>query len=183
LKFSKARIGFQKRKSAARTGAAKAYAVDVSNYADVQRIGEQILSNFERVNILVNNAGVTRDMLSMAMSPEDWDVVLKTNLKGAFNFVQAVQRSMIKQRHGRIINISSVIGLRMRSPLATSPLIRPARYRKKFQSRFRNEFHSSAWELRRTLRRQWLCGVVRSKLHHRSSALRGRRNSSVISSF
>ena len=87
----------------ARTGAAKAYAVDVSNYADVQRIGEQILSNFERVNILVNNTGVTRDMLSMAMSPEDWDVVLKTNLKGAFNFVQAVQRSMIKQRHGRIL--------------------------------------------------------------------------------
>ena len=56
----------------------------------------------------MNNAGVTRDMLSMAMSPEDWDVVLNTNLKGAFNFVQAVQRSMIKQRHGRIINISSV---------------------------------------------------------------------------
>jgi len=59
LKFSKARIGFQKRKSTPRTGAAKAYAVDVSNHADVQRIGEQILSNFERVNILVNNAGVT----------------------------------------------------------------------------------------------------------------------------
>jgi len=92
----------------ARTGAAKAYAIDVSNHTDGQRIGEQILSNFERVNILVNNAGVMRDMLSMAMSPEDWDVVLNTNLKGAFNFVQAVQRSMIKQRHGRIINISSV---------------------------------------------------------------------------
>ena len=92
-------------------GAAKGYAVDVSNHADVQRIGEQILSDFERVNILVNNAGVTRDMLSMAMSPEDWDVVLNTNLKGAFNFVQAVQRSMIKQRNGRIINISSVSGL------------------------------------------------------------------------
>src|SRR5438105_7820254 len=58
---------------------------------------------FRGVNILVNNAGVTRDMLSMAMSPEDWDVVLNTNLKGAFNFVQAVQRSMIKQRHGRIL--------------------------------------------------------------------------------
>jgi len=140
----------------ARTGAAKAYAIDVSNHTDAQRIGEQILSNFERVNILVNNAGVMRDMLSMAMSPEDWDVVLNTNLKGVFNFVQAVQRSMIKQRHGRIINISSVIGLRMRSPLATSPLIRPARYRKKFKSRFRNEFRSSASELRRTLRRQWL---------------------------
>jgi 3-oxoacyl-[acyl-carrier protein] reductase len=63
------------------------------------------------VDILVNNAGITRDMLSMRMTSEDWDVVLNTNLTGAFNFVQAVQRSMIKQRSGRIINISSVVGL------------------------------------------------------------------------
>ena len=97
--------------NAAQTGAAKAYAVDVSNHADVQRIGEQVLSDFGQVDILVNNAGITRDMLSMRMTPEDWDVVLNTNLKGAFNFVQAAQRSMIKQRSGRIINISSVIGL------------------------------------------------------------------------
>ena len=60
--------------NAARAGAAKAYGVDVSNHTDVQRIGEQILNDFGRVNIPVNNAGVTRDMLSMAMSPEDWDV-------------------------------------------------------------------------------------------------------------
>ena len=97
--------------NAAQTGAAKAYAVDVSNHANVQRIGEQVLSDFGRVDILVNNAGITRDMLSLRMTPEDWDVVLNTNLKGAFNFVQTVQRSMIKQRSGRIINISSVIGL------------------------------------------------------------------------
>ena len=97
--------------NAAQAGAAKAYAVDVSNHADVQRIGEQVLSDFGRVDILVNNAGITRDMLSMRMTPEDWDVVVNTNLKGAFNFVQTVQRSMIKQRSGRIINISSVIGL------------------------------------------------------------------------
>jgi 3-oxoacyl-[acyl-carrier protein] reductase len=97
--------------NAAQKGAAKAYAVDVSNHADVQRIGKQILSDFGQVDILVNNAGITRDMLSMRMTPEDWDVVLNTNLKGAFNFVQTVQRSMIKQRSGRIINISSVIGL------------------------------------------------------------------------
>jgi 3-oxoacyl-[acyl-carrier protein] reductase len=97
--------------NAGQTGGAKAYAVDVSNHADVQRIGEQILSDFGHVDILVNNAGITRDMLSMRMKPEDWDVVLNTNLKGAFNFVQTVQRSMIKQRTGRIINISSVIGL------------------------------------------------------------------------
>jgi 3-oxoacyl-[acyl-carrier protein] reductase len=97
--------------NAGREGAAKAYAVDVSNHADVQRIGAQILSDFGRVDILVNNAGITRDMLSMRMTSEDWDVVLNTNLTGAFNFVQAVQRSMIKQRSGRIINISSVVGL------------------------------------------------------------------------
>lgn len=97
--------------NASRDEAAKAYAVDVANHSDVQRIGEQVLNDFGRVDILVNNAGVTRDALTMRMSPKDWDLVLNTNLKGAFNFVQAVQRAMIKQRSGRIINISSVIGL------------------------------------------------------------------------
>jgi 3-oxoacyl-[acyl-carrier protein] reductase len=97
--------------NAARADAAKAYSVDVSDHAAVQTAGAQILEDFGRVDILVNNAGVTRDGLSMRMSPEDWDTVLNTNLKGAFNFVQAIQRSMIKQRSGRIINISSVIGL------------------------------------------------------------------------
>jgi 3-oxoacyl-[acyl-carrier protein] reductase len=77
----------------------------------VQEAGTRILEDFGRVDILVNNAGVTRDTLLMRMSPEDWDTVLNTNLRGAFNFTQAVQRSMIKQRSGRIINISSVIGL------------------------------------------------------------------------
>ena len=97
--------------NAARADAAKAYSVDVSDHPGVQEIGAQILEDFGRVDILINNAGVTRDGLSMRMSIEDWDTVLNTNLKGAFNFVQAVQRSMIKQRSGRIINISSVIGL------------------------------------------------------------------------
>jgi 3-oxoacyl-[acyl-carrier protein] reductase len=97
--------------NAARARAAKPYAVDVSDHTEVQKIGEAILNDFGRIDILVNNAGVTRDMLSMWMSTDDWDVVLNTNLKGAFNFVQAVQRSMIKQRNGRIVNISSVSGL------------------------------------------------------------------------
>lgn len=97
--------------NATRAGAARAYSVDVSDHAAVQAAGAQILEDFGRVDILVNNAGVTRDGLSMRMSVEDWDTVLNTNLKGAFNFVQAIQRSMIKQRSGRIINISSVIGL------------------------------------------------------------------------
>ena len=97
--------------NATRANTAKAYAVDVSDHARVQQVGARILEEFGRVDILVNNAGVTRDGLSMRMSIDDWDTVLNTNLKGAFNFAQAVQRSMIKQRSGRIINISSVIGL------------------------------------------------------------------------
>ena len=97
--------------NASHNGAAKAYAVDVSDHAEVQKIGERILADFGRADILVNNAGVTRDTLSMRMSPQDWDFVLNTNLKGAFNFAQALQRSMVKQRSGRIINISSVIGI------------------------------------------------------------------------
>jgi 3-oxoacyl-[acyl-carrier protein] reductase len=97
--------------NSARPDSARAYAVDVSDHAAVQAVGARILEEFGRADILVNNAGVTRDGLSMRMSVEDWDTVLNTNLKGAFNFVQAIQRSMIKQRSGRIINISSVIGL------------------------------------------------------------------------
>ena len=97
--------------NAARADAAKAYAIDVADHAAAQKIGAQILEDFGRVDILVNNAGVTRDGLSMRMPVEDWDTVLNTNLKGAFNFVQALMRPMIKQRSGRIINISSVIGL------------------------------------------------------------------------
>ena len=97
--------------NAERADAARAYAVDVSDHPSVAEVGTRILEDFGRVDILVNNAGVTRDGLSMRMSVDDWDTVLNTNLKGAFNFVQAVQRSMIKQRSGRIINITSVIGL------------------------------------------------------------------------
>lgn len=97
--------------NAARPDAARFYAVDVSDHEAVQPVGARILEEFGRVDILVNNAGVTRDGLSMRMSVADWDTVLNTNLRGAFNFVQSVLRSMIKQRSGRIINISSVIGL------------------------------------------------------------------------
>src|SRR3954462_751263 len=97
--------------NAARSDAAKAYAVDVADQAAVQKAAAQIFEDFGRVDILVNNAGVTRDGLSMRMSMEDWDTVLNTNLKGAFHFVQAVMRPMIKQRSGRIINISSIAGL------------------------------------------------------------------------
>lgn len=88
-----------------------AYAVDVSDAGAVAAAGEKILADATRVDILVNNAGVTKDGLLMRMSDADWDTVLNTNLKGAFSFTKAFSRSFAKQRSGRIINISSVIGL------------------------------------------------------------------------
>jgi len=97
--------------NAAHPGAAKAYAVDVADFQAVQELGDAILADFGKVDILVNNAGVTRDGLSMRMGSDDWDVVVDTNLKGAFNFIRAVQRPMAKQRRGRIINIASVVGI------------------------------------------------------------------------
>jgi len=96
---------------AIRADAAKPYAVDVADHAAVQKIGARILEDFGRADILVNNAGVTRDALAIRMSLEDWDAVINTNLRGAFSFSQALVRAMTKQRSGRIINISSVIGL------------------------------------------------------------------------
>jgi 3-oxoacyl-[acyl-carrier protein] reductase len=93
------------------TNGAKAYSVDVADHAAVQKVGARILEEFGRADILVNNAGVTRDALAMRMSVEDWDRVINTNLRGAFSFTHAIVRAMTKQRNGRIINISSVIGL------------------------------------------------------------------------
>ena len=94
-----------------RPESARPYAVDVADFDAVQAAGEQILKDFGRCDVLVNNAGITRDTLAMRMSSEDWDVVLGTNLKGAFNFTRAILRQMVKQRSGRIINISSVSGI------------------------------------------------------------------------
>ena len=88
-----------------------AHAVDVSDSASVAAAAEKILADCGKVDILVNNAGVTRDGLLMRMSDADWDTVLNTNLKGAFLFTKAFSRAFAKQRSGRIINISSVIGL------------------------------------------------------------------------
>ena len=90
---------------------AKGYAVDVAEKKAVGEICEKIMADFGRVDVLVNNAGLTRDGLAMRMSEEDWDTVIDANLKGAFNFMQGVMRPMIKQRAGRIVNISSVSGL------------------------------------------------------------------------
>lgn len=97
--------------NATHENAARAYAVDVADHAAVQEVAGKVFADFGRVDILVNNAGVTRDNLSMRMSVEDWDTVVDTNLRGAFSFIQAVVRPMVKQRSGRIINISSIAGL------------------------------------------------------------------------
>ena len=88
-----------------------ALAVDVADAAAVAGAAEKISAEPGQVDILVNNAGVTRDGLIMRMSDTDWDTVLDTNLKGAFLFTKALVRGMIKQRSGRVINVSSVIGL------------------------------------------------------------------------
>lgn len=92
-------------------GEARGYAVDISDTGAVLATGKQIGEDLGAVSILVNNAGVTRDGLALRMSEEDWDTVLDTNLKGAFNAVKAFQRTLLKQPDARIINISSVIGL------------------------------------------------------------------------
>lgn len=88
-----------------------ALAVDVSDGNAVNAAAEKILAEAGRVDVLVNNAGVTRDGLLMRMSEADWDTVLDTNLKGAFLFTKALTRAFAKQRSGRIINVASVIGL------------------------------------------------------------------------
>jgi 3-oxoacyl-[acyl-carrier protein] reductase len=87
------------------------HAVDVADAVAVNAASERILDECGRVDVLVNNAGVTRDGLLMRMADADWDTVLNTNLKGAFLVTRAFSRAMIKARTGRIINISSVIGL------------------------------------------------------------------------
>lgn len=97
--------------NAAHPGAAKAYAVDIADHAAVVELGKRIVADLGGADILVNNAGVTRDGLALRMSDADWDTVLDTNLKGAFNAVKAFQRNILKSKFGRIINISSVIGL------------------------------------------------------------------------
>jgi 3-oxoacyl-[acyl-carrier protein] reductase len=91
-------------------GRARSSRFDVAEAAQVQPAIEAIIEQCGRIDILVNNAGITRDGLLMKMKEESWDQVLDTNLKGAFTCINAVSRPMMKQRWGRIVNISSVIG-------------------------------------------------------------------------
>ncbi len=93
-------------------GSARHYAVDVADHDAMQELAKRVRDDFGGANILVNNAGVTRDGLLMRMASEDWEAVLDTNLKGAFHAVKAFQRQLMKASEPRrIINISSVIGL------------------------------------------------------------------------
>ena len=84
---------------------------DVSRYADCEAFIKQIIREYGRLDILVNNAGITRDGLTMQMKEEDFDRVLEVNLKGTFHTIRFAARQMIKQKHGRIINMASVVGI------------------------------------------------------------------------
>ncbi len=84
---------------------------DVSEYHEVENLIEKVLKEFGGIDILVNNAGITKDNLIIRMGEEDFDLVMKVNMKGVFNFTKSVSKIMIKQRHGKIINISSVVGI------------------------------------------------------------------------
>lgn len=89
----------------------RGYVSDASDYEQTHQVVDQIVEDFGKVDVLVNNAGITRDTLLMRMDEEMWDLVIKVNLKSVFNFTKAVQRYMLKARTGSIINMSSVVGV------------------------------------------------------------------------
>ncbi len=92
-------------------GSARSIRVDVASHRDVQDFFDTIVDECGRVDVLVNNAGITKDSLLVRMKEEHWDSVLAINLKGAFNCMKAAAKTMMKQRSGRIVNISSVVGV------------------------------------------------------------------------
>ncbi len=91
-------------------GDAYAYKCDVSCYEEVEKMIADVMEHYGRIDILVNNAGITKDNLLLKMSESDFEAVIDINLKGAFNCTKAVTKPMMKQRYGRIINITSVVG-------------------------------------------------------------------------
>jgi 3-oxoacyl-[acyl-carrier protein] reductase len=95
---------------AAAGGVAHAFTLDLSSEESIQACAKAVISQFGKVEILVNNAGITRDTLTLRMKRKDWDDVLATNLTGAFLMTQAVMGSMLRARWGRVINITSVVG-------------------------------------------------------------------------
>ncbi len=93
-------------------GVAKGFKSDASNFHQAQTLVDQVVEAFGTVDVLVNNAGITRDTLLLRMTEEQWDEVINTNLKSAFNLTKAVQKPMLKARSGSIINMSSVVGVK-----------------------------------------------------------------------
>jgi 3-oxoacyl-[acyl-carrier protein] reductase len=91
-------------------GTAHAFALDVASEESIKECAKSVIAHYGGVNILVNNAGITRDILALRMKRKDWDDVLTTNLTGAFLMTQAVMSQMVKNRWGRIINVTSVVG-------------------------------------------------------------------------
>lgn len=91
---------------------AKGYRSDASNYQQAEELVNQVMADFERLDVLVNNAGITKDGLLMRMSEEQWDKVIEVNLKSVFNLTKAATRPMMKAKSGSIINLSSVVGIR-----------------------------------------------------------------------
>lgn len=92
-------------------GIVKGFKSDASKFDDAQKLVDDVVAEFGTIDVLVNNAGITRDTLLMRMTEEQWDEVINTNLKSAFNLTKAVQRPMLKARSGSIINMSSVVGV------------------------------------------------------------------------
>jgi 3-oxoacyl-[acyl-carrier protein] reductase len=93
-------------------GTAKGFRSDASKFDEAQQLVDDVVAAFGTVDVLVNNAGITRDTLLMRMTEEQWDEVINTNLKSAFNLTKAVQKPMLKARSGSIINMSSVVGVK-----------------------------------------------------------------------
>ena len=96
---------------AAMGGTAKAYAADAACFTSASEVIAEVMKDFGRIDILVNNAGITKDGLLMRMTEEQWDMVINTNLKSAFNYVHAITPIMMRQRSGSIINMTSVVGI------------------------------------------------------------------------
>ena len=88
----------------------KIYPIDISIFKDVQKIFKMIINDFGSIDILINNAGLTKDNLVLRMKEKDWDIVIDVNLKGCFNTIKAAIKPMILNKYGKIINISSIIG-------------------------------------------------------------------------
>lgn len=97
---------------AAKGGEAKGFKSDASNFESAQKLAEEVMNHFGKIDVLVNNAGITRDNLLMRMTEEHWDEIMEVNLKSCFNLTKAVMRPMLKARAGSIINMSSVVGVK-----------------------------------------------------------------------